>query len=390
MDIDIEKLKPYATTDAQKRTLDAIEASGGSIRGAARALGMHNETIRETFQRIKVAAAKGGYAPGHFVAGVAPGYAMGKVTVHRKDGVVQQTWERQLPDQEAREAALKAALEALTSELPRVKPQPPLTHAQDNALLNLFTFTDYHMGMLAWHAETGSDWDLKIAEDMLYRAFERMLQGAPLARVALINQLGDFLHTDGLKAVTPEHGHLLDADGRFPKIVAAVIRVLRRVIDRALETHEKVHVVMAEGNHDMVSSIWLRAMFSALYENEPRVTVDDTPVPYYVYRHGETFLGFHHGHLSKNQSLPALFAAKFRKEWGLTTKAYIHTGHRHHQHTQEFPGALVIQHSTLASPDAYAARGGWMSERQIKRITYHMTFGEVGSEIITPDMLVAA
>lgn len=384
-----EDLKKYAQTDAQRRTIDAV-LEHGSYRKAAKALGMHNETVRDTVKRVERKAASEGYAPGHFDSGVAPGYKMGKVTIHRDEsGVIKNTWERQSPDDDIREAAMLAAYKALADELPRVVPRPSVDVGGED-LLNLFTITDYHMGMLAWGEETGADWDLKIAEDSLYRLFERMLNGAPDAKVAVINQLGDFLHTDGLRAETPGHKNLLDADGRFPKIVAASVRALRRIIDLALETHDHVHVVMAEGNHDVASSVWLRVMFAALYENEPRVTVDDTPVPYYVYVHGETLLAFHHGHLARNGSLPALIAAKFRKEWGATTRAYIHTGHRHHQHTQEFPGALVIQHGTFASPDAFAARGGWMSERQAKRITYHTKFGEVGQEVVNPDMLAVA
>ena len=47
----------------------------------------------------------------------------------------------------------------------------------------------------------------------------------------------------------------------------------------------------------------------------------------------------------------------------------------------------VHQHSTLATRDAYAARGGWMSERQATAVTYHAQFGQVGTVTITPEML---
>ena len=47
---------------------------------------------------------------------------------------------------------------------------------------------------------------------------------------------------------------------------------------------------MAEGNHDPASSIWLRALFGALYENEPRVEVIDSPLPCYVHQHGQTMI----------------------------------------------------------------------------------------------------
>ena len=42
---------------------------------------------------------------------------------------------------------------------------------------------------------------------------------------------------------------------------------------------------------------------------------------------------------------------------------------------------------TIAARDAYAARGGWLSERQAAAITYHDEFGEVARTIITPEML---
>ncbi len=380
----------WCDSDVQTNVIAAILVSDGNMRKAARELGYHHSKVQRIAARVEMKAARGGFAPGHFEKGVAPGYTMGKVTVHRdKNGQILNTWERQSPNAEAQEAAMRAAFEELSKELPR---QFPIPFAQPDPdagadLLNLFTITDYHLGMLAWEKETGADWDLEIAEDLLYRAFEKLIVGAPAAKVAIINQLGDFLHTDGLKALTPEHGHLLDADSRFQKIVAVAVRVLRRLINLALETHEHVHVILAEGNHDMVSSIWLRTMFAALYEDEPRVTIDDTPVPYYVYVWGETLIGAHHGHLAKGSSLPGLFAAKFRKEWGRTTRAYIHVGHRHHQETKEYPGALIVQHSTLAAPDAYAARGGWMNDRQMKRYTYHTSFGEVGQEVVTPDMV---
>jgi hypothetical protein len=190
-----------------------------------------------------------------------------------------------------------------------------------------------------------------------------------------------------MSAVTPTSGHVLDADGRFSKIIQVSVRILRRLVDFCLARHEKVIVLMAEGNHDMVSSIWLRIMFKSLYENEPRVEVIDSELPFYVYQHGRTMIGFHHGHLSKNNSLPLLFAAQFAPIWGSSIKRYIHTGHRHHVEAKEHNGVTVIQHPTLAARDAYAARGGWIAERQVSGITYHRDYGQVAKNTVTPEML---
>jgi hypothetical protein len=281
---------------------------------------------------------------------------------------------------------MRAAALAMAEDLPRVAPVPAPEKVSAN-LCNLFTMTDCHVGMLAWGPETGDDWDLSIAESVLVGCFRKLVEAAPPAAVAVVNQLGDWLHYDGLAAITPMHGHQLDADSRFSKMVASSIRILRQLVAIALERHERVHLIIAEGNHDIASSVWLRQMFMALYENEPRLTVNDSELPYYVYQHGETMLAFHHGHMAKNGQLPLLMAAQYPKVWGATTKRYAHTGHRHHVEDKEHAGMRVIQHPTLAGRDAYAARGGWISERAATSITYHSTYGQVASNTVCPEML---
>jgi hypothetical protein len=142
-----------------------------------------------------------------------------------------------------------------------------------------------------------------------------------------------------------------------------------------------------EGNHDEASAVWLRQMFAALFEKEKRLTVNDSELPYYVHQHGEVMLAFHHGHKIHNEQLPMLFAAQYSALWGATKKRYAHCGHRHHIDEKEYSGMLVTQHPTLAARDAYAARGGWISERAASLITYHDKFGQVSKTIVCPEML---
>lgn len=382
-----ERLYDFAT-EVERRHLDAIREHGTG-KAAEKALGLGNDTISKAFRRVKARAASQGYAPGHFVDGVAAGFKMGKVTVQRGPNGVERVWERQSPDAAKQDEMLAAAMAAMCQEIASVLPTlPPQGTIAD--LANVYTFTDCHVGMLAWHREGGDDWDLGIAENTLTKCFAAMIESSPKAELAIVNQLGDFMHFDGLVAETPTHGHPLDADGRFGKIVEIAIRTLRRIIDLALAKHSHVHVIMAEGNHDLVSSIWLRKMFKALYENEPRVSVDDSELPYYVYQHGETMLAFHHGHLTKNDKLPLLFASQFARVWGNTVKRYAHCGHRHHLEDKDHNGMRVTQHPTLAARDAYAARGGWVTGREATSITYHKKFGKVGESTICPEMLEAA
>lgn len=360
--------------------IKAYKENDFTFRRAAAALGVHPSAVSQRLLSIK---SKGGY---DYEIDRTPEAYKSRSTLYGPSGEVKLTWVKDTADDERRSVAMKLAAEALAADLPRYKPVPLPKKVADH-LCTLYTMTDCHVGMLAWHRETGADWDLDIAERVLTGCFMQMVYAAPPAKVGILNQLGDFLHFDGLQAITPTSGHVLDADSRFQKIVEVAVRILRRLIDAMLEKHEQVHVYMHEGNHDMAASVWLRVFFAALYEKEPRVTVDVSPSPYVAHQHGSTMIGFHHGHLAKNSSLPLLFAAKFPAIWGSTTKRYIHVGHRHHVDEKEHPGVKLFQHPTLAAPDAYAARGGWISERQTTAITYHDQFGEFARNVIVPEMV---
>lgn len=385
-------IDPKLIEFATPRQAEYVEASNrlGSMRAAARELKVHKNAVQEGIERLKKAAAARGYAPGHFVDGVAPGYRMGKVTVQRGPGGVERVWERQHPDEQAWLDAIKAILAEASAQLPRVKPTAGPGHA-DSKLCNLFVLTDAHIGALAWHREGGADWDLSIAEQTIIGSFRHMIATAPRAQRAVVAFLGDVVHQDSNKAVTPAHGHLLDADSRPRKIINAVVRIMRTIIRMVLERHDQVHIVCGEGNHDeYTSGNVLPEVFEILYENESRVTINDAVLPYYAVRHGKVMLCFHHGHKRSPGQLPLYFATAHPEMWGATTKRYAHCGHRHHVEEKEHSGMKVVQHSTLAARDAHAARGGWFSDRQAIAITYHEEFGEVARLTVTPEMLAAA
>lgn len=307
----------------------------------------------------------------------------GVSTFYDGDGRKSAEWVLQRADAQRQEEKLKALIQAMCEKIEPLDPSPaPLTSNED--LCNLFTLTDTHIGMLAWDKETGADWDLTIAEQVLVGTLMRMIAAAPDAGVAILNLLGDILHFDSLTPETPAHRHVLDADSRYQKVVISTIRIVRRVMSALLEKFPMVHMEIKEGNHDPAGSVWMRVMFAQLYAGEPRVSVNMSPNPYTIYVHGKTLLGFYHGHLAKTQSLPQLFAAQFRKEWGASNHLYIHTGHKHHVEEKETPGVNWIQHPTLAAPDAYAARGGWLSKRQATSMTYHKETGEFARGIFIP------
>jgi hypothetical protein len=375
-------------TPRQKKILEAIERLG-SAKAASIELGINIGGASETYGDVKRKAEKRGYAPEHdFTRPVPDGFiAKGVSTYYDKEGKPTGQWVKASADVARQQEMFAAALAVMSNELPRL--DPIIAPEQLNAdLMTLYTLTDAHIGMLAERRENmEADWNLQIAEAVIVGCFEQIIKCSPDSETAVLNQLGDLLHYDGLSAVTPTSGHVLDASGRFTSMVEVAVRVLRRVINMLLAKHKTVHVILAEGNHDMASSVWLRTMFKALYENEPRITVDDSALPYYAYEFGATMNVFHHSHLKKFGSMREVVPAMFAEMWGRTKKRYCHTGNYHHTKEDEQGGLKVMQHPTVASRDAYASRGAWFSDREMCSITYHKKFGQGLRVYVCPEML---
>lgn len=424
---------PPLTTAVLQRVIDAT-AAYGSKAAAARALGIAVNTLKTRYDHAIVAGLKvdvqalAGFAAanpslietppsnavpeGQQMRGVStrvdgegktdqqwikterasgevfeapPDYLMkGISAMTDANGQVRVKWQKFDMDALKRQTAQEAAFQAMCEKLEPIASIAPPDRALESDLLTVYTLTDCHIGMLSWDKETGADWDLTIAERCLVGTLTRMIDAAPNSEAGLVNELGDFEHFDSLKPLTPEHGYILDADSRFQKMIQVSVRILRRVIEHALTKHQTVYVQIKEGNHDPAASAWKRVMFSLLYAGNPRVKVDMSPNPYTVHEHGKTLLGFYHGHLAKLTSLGELFASQFREQWGRCPYVYIHTGHKHHVKEEERTGCNLIQHPTLAAPDAYAARGGWLSKRQATSMTYHRETGEFARGIFIP------
>ena len=290
-------------------------------------------------------------------------------------------WVKTSQDRDQLAATMRAVLDGFKSELPRAEAAPAPSRTE-SALLNQYTITDHHLGALAWNEETlAGDYDLKIGERLILRWFEAAIAQAPAAERAVFAQLGDFLHYDSFKSVTPEHGNLLDSDSRYPKMVRAAIRIVRTVIRMLLEKHQYLEVIMCDANHDPAGEVWLREMLAAFYENESRIKVDTNPGTYSVVEHGDVSLFYHHGHRKNTKNVDSIMVGKYREVYGRTKFSYAHTGHRHQDELRTTDLMKVEQHETLMAPDAYGSN--WLSGRSAKVITYHKDFGEDGRVILS-------
>jgi predicted DNA-binding transcriptional regulator AlpA len=305
-------------------------------------------------------------------------------------GAVIQQWVSEKADEAEREALWKQCAEDIAAEVKRAKPVARGRHAVSADVLAVYPVGDHHVGMLAWSEETGGEsYDLSRSEQLLADASQRLIEVCPPSEQALIAFLGDFLHYDSYSAVTPMHKNLLDADGRFPKMIRVAVRMVRHMIAAALARHGNIRVIFEKGNHDPATAAFMTVLLGCLYENEPRVSVDTSPQHFHYYEFGRVLIGTHHGDKAKLQQLPAIMATDQPEAWGRTSYRLWLTGHVHHEAIKEFLGCHVETLGVLPPADAYAASNGYRSRQSMKAIVFHREHGEVERHTVNPGMFSA-
>jgi hypothetical protein len=374
-----ESLKEWAS-ESQGRYIDAV-IEHGSIRAASRAIGVNFSTVRDAIRAAQGRAALKGFAPGK--AGLdgrlSPAESLkGRSILHDlSTGEDRLVWIKTDVKEERRAQIIREMVAALAED---VKGLAPLTKAPSGViadLLAVYPFGDPHFGMYAWAKEVGDDFDLDIARRLTLGAVDRLVQASPPAETAILLPLGDIFHMDDQTNRTPGHGHQLDADGRFVKVLHVGIQTFRHAVLRCLEKHKRVIVRFVQGNHDP-HAVWALAFsIAAYFENDARVEVDLSPAKHWFYRFGKVLIGATHGDTTKPEQLLGVMAADRAEDWGQTKHRYWYTGHVHHQSVREFAGVTAESFRTLAAKDAYAAGHGYRAGRDMRLIVHHREHGEI-------------
>lgn len=295
-------------------------------------------------------------------------------------------WVKTSKEKESLSQAIASIKESLCEDLPAIKPiKGPKKYNDDLAVV--IPIGDAHIGMFAWHKETGDDFNLEIAERDLCGAFKYLIDQAPPSDKCIIVNVGDFLHYHAMEAKTERHGHILSASGRPQEMLKVGVRVLRYCIEYAATKHRIVESINVPGNHESLLAHAINIMLANIYENCANVIVHDAPTPRHYTQHGKCLFGVVHGHQTKDRDLPSIMATERPEQWGQTKFRTWFRGHHHHDSRIEYNGCIVEQVRTLAAQDDYACAGGYLSGRDLKAVLYHSEYGEVGRHICGIDLL---
>lgn len=375
-----ERHKEYCKTDLQKQTLE-LYLEGLNQRQIAKTQNRHHKRVHDSLNQIKLRAAKHGYAPGQDLTHeTAPGFATKRVsTAYNQSGEIVLQWHIQEPERVALEELVRGTVEAFTDDLKGVHSPKDFQGTPVEDLLCAYVIGDHHLGMLAHGDETmGDDYDVKISQDLLTRATDRLISVTPESQVGLLLNLGDFLHINDSTSTTPASKHLLDSDGRYGKTIRAASTLIKRMIMAMLDKHPDVWVINVRGNHDPDAALWLNEVMRMYFEDDPRVHVFDNISKFVWFQWGQNLVVTHHGDKIKMSNLYGSITRNLRKEWGESKHTFVWTGHVHHKNQEEYGGAIFESFNILAPPDAWHAGSGYSSSRSMTAIVLHRDYGEEG------------
>lgn len=280
-------------------------------------------------------------------------------------------------------------LKELRDNSPKVKYTPPKLEAINMDCLYEISIPDMHFGKLAYRAESGEDYDLKIAIKRYKDAVEELLSRANLMCVEkfLLPIGNDIIHVDSDKnttyADTPQ-----DCDSRFAKMVVVVKKLLIETIDR-LSIIAPVDILVIKGNHDSTVTFLLGEILESYYHNNECVNVNNSPKWRKYYQYGRNGFLYTHGDKENHKDLGLIFATEEPKLWADTKHRFCKLGHLHKSKKTEYTsvdshqGFQVEILPSLSGTDEWHYSKGYLSNKQAKGFIYHKEKGEIAAYTYT-------
>lgn len=352
-----------------KREVLAAFEEHGSVKRAAEALGLARSTFRN-----RLAAARLDPAISDSMAAVGTNLvpALAWAKTKSKDGTSYSVLLKPQADDQSIIDKIRSAFEGI-DVAPPIDPPAQV----DADLLTLYPLADVHIGMMAWAREAGEDYDTSLACERVRDWVGQCVASAPMAHTAVILGVGDLLHADDQRNVTPRSKHQLDVDTRHFKTIDVTIAALASCVDVALTKHQHIILRILPGNHDTHSHLAVLFALAERYRENPRVEVQKEPSEFFAYEFGTVMLSAHHGDKAKAERMVLFLADEYPELWGRTRHRFLFTGHLHHHKSQDIGGVQWEQLRAVTPRDAYAASHAYSARAQMQAITYHRDRGEI-------------
>lgn len=244
-------------------------------------------------------------------------------------------------------------------------------------LCAVFPVADLHIGLLTDAEEVGEAWDAETSQDAFAGLFARLVDVTPGADTAILAQLGDLMHVDDQRNVTPQSGHQLDADARYFAILRRAVQAMRFAIDALRAKYPRVIYRGCRGNHDITAHHAVTLALAEHYRGIEGVTIVQSAGEFYVREFGSNMLVLHHGDKAKPERLVQFAAAEWPEIWGRTRHRLALSGHVHHETRKDVGGMAFESVGTIIPRDFHAHSHAYAARRGLVSITLDREQGEV-------------
>lgn len=368
-------------SDVMMREAVTALAEHGTQSAAATALGLSRSTLQH---RLREAARKG-IAPASGLDHPIPeGFELRGYSHYTKTAAGEPIWLKTRATERNYWQGIEAAILSLKPVDADILPTAPEPQSD---IIPWLQIGDAHIGMLASEAETGANFDISIAKREICAAAAALIDEAPPCERMVINDLGDGTHYETFKGETMGHGHALDYDTRYWKMIEAYVEINQFIVEYALKKAQVVDLIYTPGNHSESNDSWIAVTMRALYGKTGRVNVLRNENPFIAYRMGRTLVLVHHGHKAKPEACAKVMAEDYAVDWGETTFRYIDGGHVHHSQRKELPGCVFESWNNLAPRDKYANDGGWRSKQLMSLVLRSRKYGERGRRLMPAELV---
>ena len=246
-----------------------------------------------------------------------------------------------------------------------------------NGLRYEVDFPDLHFGKLTWDKESGANYDIQIAKQVIDDAVETLIsriRGQKIGRIIL--PIGnDYFNVDNKKEET-SHGTPQQEDTRWQKTYEAGADLAIGLI-LSLSSIAPVDVLVVPGNHDEERSFFLGHALSLRFFNDKNVMVNNEPPKRKYYTFGKVLIGFTHGYHEKPEKLPFLMPIERPDDWARTIYREWHLGDKHHKkdllyRTEDTNGVTMRYLRSLSATDTWHFDKGYVgSPRAAEAFLWH-------------------
>jgi hypothetical protein len=240
---------------------------------------------------------------------------------------------------------------------------------------------DIHFGRLTWHEESGDDFDIKIAEQIVKSALLELLQYTANFEISkILLPIGNDFFNVNNKANTTVKGTPQQEDTRWQKTFRAGRKLVTEMIDTCTAI-APTDVLIISGNHDEEKVFYLGDALECWYHNSKNVKIDNNAKCRKYYDYGKILLGFTHGDAVTMKNLSYLMQYEVPQLWGNSLYREWHTGDKHHKsdfilEVDEQIGMIIRVLRSLVPADAWTFNKGLVgAQRTAEAFMWHSQNG---------------